>query len=110
MQLVLTGRTQFARNLQGGILGRRLWRFADLNTRLSFLLRGFGWCNMPVHMVEPHFVEGRLKRLHIANEVPPEFPIHVVSQRGRELGKAGRWLVDDLRGRLTQCPGHFSAR
>lgn len=110
VQLVLTGRTQYARNLQGGILSRRLWRFADLNTRLAFLLRGFGWCNMPFHMVESHIAEGRLKRLTIMDEESPEFPIYVVSQKGRELGKAGRWLVDDLRVRLTRCPNHFFAR
>ena len=104
IQLVLTGRTDYARNLRGGIVSRQLWRFADLNTRLDFLLAGFGWCNMPLHMVEPHIRSGRLKRLQLAGAPTVDFQVFVVSERGRQLGRAGRWLVEDLRARLTRCP------
>ena len=106
VQLVLTGRTAFAQNLRGGIISHQLWRFADLTTRLEFLLAGFGWCNMPWHMVEDHIAAGRLKRLAIAEEEPAEFRLYVVSERGRALGRAGRWLVADLRERLKGCPTH----
>ena len=108
IQLVLTGRTDYARNLRGGIVSRQLWRFADLTTRLDFLLAGFGWCNMPLHMVEPHIRSGRLKRLRLAGEPRVDFHVFVVSERGRQLGRAGRWLVEDLRSRLTQCPSSMS--
>ena len=70
VQLVLTGRTAFAQNLRGGIISHHVWRFADLATRLEFLLAGFGWCNMPWHMIEAHVAAGRLKRLVIAEEQP----------------------------------------
>lgn len=108
VQLVLTGRTEFARNLRGGIISRQLWRFADMHTRLQFLLGGFGWCNMPRHMVESHVAEGRLKWLDIANAESPEFAIYVVFERGRTLGRAGRWLVTDLRARLAKAPEAFA--
>ena len=101
---MLTGRTAFAQNLRGGIVSRHVWRFADLTTRLQFLLAGFGWCNMPWHMVEGHVAAGRLKRLELADEVPAEFRLYVVTERGRELGRAGRWLVDDMRVRLKDSP------
>ncbi len=52
VQLVLTDRTSMTQNMQGGVVGPHIWRFADLATRLEFLLAGFGWCNMPRHMVE----------------------------------------------------------
>ena len=52
VQLVLTGRNAFAQTVRGGIVSPHIWRFADLATRLEFLLAGFGWCNMPLHMVE----------------------------------------------------------
>ncbi len=110
VQLVLTGRSAFAQNLRGGIVSRHLWRFADLATRLEFLLAGFGWCNMPEHMIEDHVAAGRLKRLVIADEPPVEFPLFVVSERGRELGRAGKWLVADLRERLKTCPGALQPR
>lgn len=105
VQLVLTDRTDVTRNLQGGIIASRVWRFADLSTRLEFLLGGFGWCNMPLHMVEDHIVAGRLKRLVIAGQPGVELPLHIVHARGRRLGRASRWLIDDLRARLTTCPG-----
>jgi DNA-binding transcriptional LysR family regulator len=105
VQLVLTDRTSMTQNMQGGVVGPHIWRFADLATRLEFLLAGFGWCNMPRHMVEAHIAGGRLKRLAIADHVPVELPIYVVHERGRALGRASRWLVGDLRERLKTCPG-----
>ena len=79
MQLVLTGRTAFAQDLRGGIISHHVWRFADPTTRLEFLLAGFGWCNMPLHMVEDHVAAGRLKRLVPADEPAPVFRLYVVS-------------------------------
>ena len=105
MQLVLTDRTPLTQNLSGGIVSRHIWRFADLATRLDFLLAGFGWCNMPSHMVAEHVAAGRLKRLKIANQEDIALPLYVVHERGRAPGRAGRWLIADLRERLKTCPG-----
>jgi DNA-binding transcriptional LysR family regulator len=101
VQLVLTDRTPLTQNSHGGIISHHVWRFADLSTRLEFLLAGFGWCNMPAHMVIHHIEEGRLKRLDLAEKDAFEFRIHVVHERGREIGRAGRWLIADLRQRLA---------
>ncbi|HEY1782305.1 MAG TPA: LysR family transcriptional regulator [Roseiarcus sp.] len=105
VQLVLTDRTPLTHNLSGGIVSRHIWRFADLATRLDFLLGGFGWCNMPSHMVAEHVAAGRLKRLQIANQEEIALPLSVVHERGRLPGRAGRWLIADLRERLKTCPG-----
>ena len=105
VQLVLTDRTALTQNWVGGIVSLHLWRFADLATRLEFLLGGFGWCNMPSHMVVDHVAAGRLKLLKIANREDVALPIYVVHERGRAPGRAGRWLVADLRERLKACPG-----
>ena len=105
VQLVLTDRTALTQNWVGEIVSLHLWRFADLATRLEFLLAGFGWCNMPNHMVSEHVAEGRLKRLDIANREDVALPIYVVHERGRAPGRAGRWLIADLRERLKTCPG-----
>jgi DNA-binding transcriptional LysR family regulator len=102
VQLVLTDRTSLTQhNLGGGIVSHHIWRFADLATRLEFLLAGFGWCNMPMHMVADHIAAGRLKRLETAERDVVEFRIHVVHERGREIGRAGRWLIADLRERMN---------
>lgn len=103
VQLVLTDRTPVTNGLSGGILSRRTWRFADLSTRLDFLLDGFGWCNMPTHLVEDHIAAGRLKMLDIPGNPVRAFPVHVVYQRGRPPGRAGRWLVAEIRRLLPAC-------
>src|ERR1700735_1718076 len=104
VQLVLTDRTPVTQNLSGGILSRHIWRFADLTTRLDFLLAGFGWCHMAGHMVSQHGRGGRLKRLTIANQEEIALPLSVVHERGRLPGRAGRWLIADLRERMKTCP------
>lgn len=108
-QLVLTDRTPISHNSFGGILSRKIWRFADMGARLEFLLEGFGWCNMPTHMVEGALRDGRLRRLDIAGAAPVQLAVHVVHERGRAPGRAGRWLIEDLRTRLVECPSHFVA-
>ena len=109
MQLVLTDRTPLTQNMSGGIVSRHIWRFADLSTRLDFLMAGFGWCNMPIHMVVDPIAAGRLKRLDIADRDEVALPIYVVHERGRSPGRAGRWLVADLRERLKTCPAAYQS-
>ena len=103
MQLVLTDSTPASAGFSAGIVSHRTWRFADLNTRLEFLLGGFGWCNMPLPSVFEHIQAGRLKVLDIAQHNAPEFRIHAVYPRGRTPGKAGRWLIDAMRERGAAC-------
>jgi DNA-binding transcriptional LysR family regulator len=106
VQLVLTDRTPLSNGLSGGIVSFRTWRFADLATRLDFLLAGFGWCNMPLHMVRDHIDSGALKVLDVAEPTISGLDIHVVHERGRAPGKAGRWLIEHLRHKVTECARH----
>ena len=106
VQLVLTDRTTVSNGLTGGIVSFRTWRFADLATRLEFLLGGFGWCNMPYHLVRDHVDSGALKVLEVAEPTISGIDIHVVHERGRAPGKAGRWLIEDLRQRVVVCTSH----
>ena len=110
VQLGLTDRTQITSRFSGGVISRRVWRFADLGTRLEYLLAGFGWCNMPLHLVEPHIESGRLTRLALAENPGWNLPIHVVHDRNRPPQRAGRMLIEDLRVRLTTCPKHGTVK
>jgi DNA-binding transcriptional LysR family regulator len=103
VQLVLTDRTPLSEGFQGNVLGLRIWRFADIQTRLQYLLDGFGWCYMPVHLVQAHISAGRLARLDIAEHRGLEFsfPLHVMHERSRPPGRAGRWLIAELRRQLV---------
>lgn len=101
VQLVLTDRSQVTAGFQGGIVSSRIWRFADLATRLDCLLAGFGWCNMPHHLVERHIESGALKSLDIDIGARWTLALHVVHQRRHPPGKAGRWLIEELRRHLA---------
>jgi DNA-binding transcriptional LysR family regulator len=108
VQLILTDRTQITVGLSGSVISDHVWRFADLGTRLEFLLAGFGWCFMPTHIVRGHILAGRLKVLDLEGIKGPLLSVHIVHKRGRRPGKAGRWLIEDLRRRLPQCDPYMS--
>ncbi|MGV8843106.1 MAG: LysR family transcriptional regulator [Pseudomonas sp.] len=87
-----------------GLAGGALWRFADLGRRLDFLLAGFGWCRMPEHLIVDHIAAGRLVPLKLALELtrsPSIVTIYAAHMENRQLGVAGRWLLDDLTTRLS---------
>ncbi len=88
-----------------GVIGSRLWRFADLARRLDFLLAGFGWCKMPPFVVQQYLSDGRLVELDISEDSISRretLPVYAAHVRGRPLGLGGTWLLDDLRQRLTR--------
>jgi DNA-binding transcriptional LysR family regulator len=99
-QLVLTDRSSLSQSLRGNLISRRQWRFADLQTRLDYLLAGLGWCNMPLHMVEPYLESGQLVRLRLEQDTGFIAPLYFVHDQARPPGKAGRWLIADLKQRL----------
>jgi DNA-binding transcriptional LysR family regulator len=101
VQLVLTDRTPLSQNLRGGIVSLHIWRFADLGTRLEFLLAGFGWCNMPEHLVEDHIRAGRLVALSLKDRGEISLPLNVVYDRARPPGRAGRWFIERLRQQMA---------
>ncbi|WP_428191398.1 LysR family transcriptional regulator [Agrobacterium pusense] len=86
-----------------GVLSSKVWRFVDLARRLDFLLAGFGWCKMPRNLVQPHLEAGRLKELFLSDAFPAAYtlPIYAAHVRNQPLGRAGKWLLDDLRQRLA---------
>ncbi|MCQ4158853.1 LysR family transcriptional regulator [Roseomonas sp. GC11] len=88
-----------------GVLSQRTWRFADLNTRMNFLLAGFGWCNMPEHLVAGPAAQGLLHRLQLEEQQGYTLALHIVHERGRPPGLAGRWLTE----RLVQALGEWQA-
>ncbi len=104
VQLVLTERSPAPNAPSAGILADHIWRFADMLTRLEFLLEGFGWCRMPRHLVEAHIEAGRLVRLDVDGRDSIELRVEIGRERGRAEGPAGRWLIQDLRERLKMCP------
>lgn len=86
-----------------GVLGTRIWRFVDLSRRLDFLLAGLGWCRMPEHLVAPFLADGRLVALAIDDDpagLLGPLMVYAAHLRERPLGRAGRWLLNDLQTRF----------
>jgi DNA-binding transcriptional LysR family regulator len=98
VQLVLTDPESKGGGPSYSVVSPRVWRFVDLGRRLEFLLAGFGWATMPLHLVEPHLRSGSLQRLPIEDPsiLPGSIPIYAVHQRARPLGTAARSLLQDL--------------
>lgn len=87
-----------------GLTGSAPWRFVDLARRVDFLLAGLGWCRMPMHLVRDHIKAGRVERLELASDTRgPDTPltIYAAHMSDRVPGPAGRWLLADIKGRLT---------
>jgi DNA-binding transcriptional LysR family regulator len=87
-----------------GVVGSKIWRFVELGRRLDFLLAGLGWCRMPHDLVDPFVADGRLALLTIEDDparATVSLTIYAAHMRDRALGKAGRWLLEDLRTRLS---------
>ena len=99
-QLILTDRSSLSQSLRGNLISRRQWRFADLHTRLDYLLAGLGWCNMPLHLIEPYLESGQLVRLRLEQDTSFIAQLHIVHDPTRPPGQAGRWLIVDLKQRL----------
>ncbi len=87
-----------------GVVSTRAWRFVELGRRLDFLLAGLGWCRMPEHLVAPHLADGSLVPLPIEDDparASGALTIHAAHMRDRHLGRAGAWLLADLRARFA---------
>jgi DNA-binding transcriptional LysR family regulator len=102
VQLVLSDPVD-PRSPDYGLAGERLWRFVDLGRRLDFLLAGFGWCRMPVHLITQALAAGQLAPINIADDPTPAegLTIYAAHLREHAPGEAGRWLLNDLRTRLA---------
>lgn len=86
-----------------GVIGPKVWRFVDLGRRLDFLLAGLGWCRVPETIAAPFLSAGRLVILPIDDDPAASagsLTIYAAHLRDRPLGRAGRWLLDDLQIRL----------
>ncbi|AYG64469.1 LysR family transcriptional regulator [Rhizobium jaguaris] len=99
VQLILTDSSQSG-GQSFGVVSPRVWRFIDIARRLEFILAGFGWGNMPHHLVKEYLADGRLKQIVIddSSVTPGWLPIYAAYKRDGPLGMAASWLLSDLQG------------
>lgn len=87
-----------------GLAGERLWRFVDLGRRLDFLLAGFGWYRMPLHLIAQPLAAGLPVPIEIAGDQTPAegLTIYAAPLREHPPGRAERWLPANLKSPLNQ--------
>jgi DNA-binding transcriptional LysR family regulator len=80
------------------VISTRVWRFVDIARRLEFLLAGFGWGTMPLHLVQPHVDAGRLVLLDVRDPgvLPGSIGLFAIYDRLRPLGLGAQWLLAEL--------------
>ncbi|CAE6722596.1 LysR family transcriptional regulator [Paraburkholderia nemoris] len=102
IQLVLTDPVD-SRGPSYSIVSSNIWRFVEQSRRLDFILAGFGWANMPTHLVAPFIADGRLVALEIDDVgiTPPAIQIFAVHDRSSPPRKVGLWLLDHLLERFS---------
>ena len=91
-----------------GVISPQVWRFVEIARRLDFIVAGFGWANMPAHMVQPLIDGEKLVRLTLEEPVLllDRIPMFGVHHRAHPPGPAGRWFLD----RLGETCGRLSDR
>lgn len=97
VQLILTDPLQ-RQGPSFSVVSTKLWRFVDIARRLEFLLAGFGWGTMPLHLVHPYLESGKLLKLAIDDPavLPGSIGLYAIHQRQRPLGVGARWLLSEL--------------
>lgn len=97
-QLVLTDRSSLTAGLDMAVAGEDNWRLADLPAKQACLIAGFGWGNMPLHMIAEDLEQGRLCRLVVREWGSDlyEVPLYKIHRAAAPPGPAGRWLLDAL--------------
>jgi DNA-binding transcriptional LysR family regulator len=91
------------------VVSARVWRFVDIARRLEFLLAGFGWGTMPLHLVQRHVDAGSLVVLDVRDPgvLPGSIGLFAIHDRQRPLGIGAQWLLAELQ-RLAWFEGPAS--
>jgi DNA-binding transcriptional LysR family regulator len=98
-QLVITERSPILRDADLGVVSHSVWRLSDFHAKRQFLLGGFGWGAMPLHMVKEDLAKRQLVSFVPADgsEWPLSVPVYLLFPHSRPLGRAGTLLLNELR-------------
>ncbi|MEQ1502286.1 MAG: LysR family transcriptional regulator [Myxococcota bacterium] len=79
-----------------GVWSPRTWRVGDLPTRVALVRRGFGWANLPRHLVADDLERGGLVEIPHGKNAPRVLPMAAITHRASPPGPAGRHLLGVL--------------
>lgn len=100
-QLMVTGRGESLEKQRGRLSSRVWWLEGDIAV-LALVEQHLGWAWLPLHVLQPAMLQGKIKLLPISCE-PAQLPLQLElwQLRDKTLGPAGLWL----RQRLLQLKG-----
>lgn len=100
-QLMVTGRGESMEKQRGRLSSQVWWLEGDIAV-LALVEQHLGWAWLPLHVLQPAMLQGKIKLLPINSE-PAQLPLQLElwQLRDKTLGPAGLWL----RQRLLQLKG-----
>jgi DNA-binding transcriptional LysR family regulator len=99
VQLVLSDPTPLSGDRDFGVLSAKTWRLADMGAKRAFLKAGFGWGQMPLHMVADDIRDGTLVKIRVqgAPARSQVLPMHAVHRKDALPGPAAYSLINWLK-------------
>jgi DNA-binding transcriptional LysR family regulator len=112
VQLVLTDPTQLSQGHNFGVLSTRTWRLSDLGAKHAFLKAGFGWGQMPLHLVAKDIRAGSLVKIKVegAPARTQVLAMRAIHRKDAPPGPAGQWLIQWLNEPARQKPHQSESR
>ncbi len=100
-QLMVTGRGESLEKQRGRLSSQVWWLEGDIAV-LALVEQNLGWAWLPLHVLQPAMLQGKIKLLPINSE-PAQLPLQLELWQlcDKTLGPAGLWL----RQRLLQLKG-----
>lgn len=98
VQLVLTDPTELSQGRDFGVLSTRTWRLSDLGSKHAFLKAGFGWGQMPLHLVAQDIRAGSLVKIRVEGAAARTqvLSMRAVHRKDAPPGPAGCSLIQWL--------------
>lgn len=97
-QLIITSRGG-EREPDSVIFSSRTWLMESTYLIWDLVRKGMGYAFLPLHLVAEDITAGRLARLPITLEqTAHNVPVYLIRATAKPLGKAGKWLMDELAG------------
>jgi DNA-binding transcriptional LysR family regulator len=97
VQLLHTYISDISQARERGLLSPKVWRLGNLRAKHAFLLAGFGFGIVPLHMVEADLASGELVQLRVEEAPPDSHHLSVIYRTDSPPGPAGRWFMDRLK-------------
>lgn len=101
-QLVVYDASGLTKGRDFNVFSLRTWRVSDNATKLLFIRGGLGWGGLAQSWVQKDLDNGQLARLDFPAFGSGDSPIYAIHHTARPPGPAARWLVSELRAKLSR--------